>query len=317
MSAEREVSLSTGAGFEQALKELGYPYEVIDCGEDFLEKIVACKKKFNPEVALIALHGKYAEDGIVQSICEYLKIRYSGSGVLGSALCMDKIVAAQMLSDNDIPTPKYQTLTLERNLVAKSGDTAIDAQIAQFKLELPLPVVVKPAREGSSVGVTIVKERRDFIPAMKYAAQHDSFLIIEKFIAGMELTIPIFDGQILEPIEIVPKVDFYDYKNKYTAGRTEYIMPARLSEKTLQRAKDLALRAFNVCRLRTYARIDFRVELAPGANDGTPYIIDINTLPGCTPTSLLPKSAKHSGLSFNDVIEKLVETASLDYLGVK
>lgn len=298
LGAEREVSLSTGKGFEAALKELKYPYEVIDCREDFLEKIVSCQKNFKPDVALLALHGKYAEDGIVQSICEYIKLPYSGSGVLSSALCMDKITTKQMLSDNDIPTPEYQTVEKK--------------DLKNFKLTLSIPVVVKPSREGSSVGVTIVKDAAHFNQALETAAQYDNYIIIEKFIPGMELTVPILDGKVLTPIEIVPKVDFYDYKNKYTAGRTDYIMPARLDEKALNKAKDYALKAFQVCRMRCYGRIDFRVDPS-----GHPFIMEINTLPGCTPTSLLPKSAKHSGVDFNQLIKILVETATLDYSGVK
>lgn len=298
IGAERDVSLSTGKGFEAALKELGYTYQVIDCREDFLEKITEAKNKFKADVALLALHGKYAEDGIVQSICEYIKLPYSGSGVMASALCMDKIYTKQILINHDVPTPDYQTVT---------KDT-----LDSFKLELDLPVVVKPSREGSSVGVSVVKEKSQLRPALDYAAKYDKYILIEKFIAGMELTIPVFDEKVLTPIEIVPKVDFYDYKNKYTSGRTDYYLPARLDKKALDKAKDYALKAFHLCRLKTYGRIDFRVD-----QNGNSYIMELNTLPGCTPTSLLPKSAQDCGISFNEMIEILVEKASLDYEGVK
>lgn len=298
LGAEREVSLSTGQGFQQALRELGYPFHSIDCREDFLEQITDCRKNFKPDVALLALHGKYAEDGIVQGICEYIKLPYSGSGVLASALCMDKIFTKQLLSNNHLVTPEYQTV--EKN------------NIESFELKLTLPVVVKPSREGSSVGVSIVKNKNDLLSALKLAAQYDVYLVIEKFVSGMELTVPILNGRALAPIEIVPKVDFYDYKNKYTSGRTEYIMPARLAASVLQSTIAYAEQAFRVCRLRCYGRIDFRI-----SETGIPFIIEINTLPGCTPTSLLPKSAKHSGIDFNKLVETLVENASLDYLGVK
>lgn len=298
LGAERDVSLVTAIGFEKALNELGYPYEVIDCREDLLEKLTKAKNNFKAEVALIALHGKYAEDGIVQSICEYIKLPYSGSGVMASALCMDKIFSKQVLINHDVPTPDYQTLEAK--------------DCKKFKLEIELPVVVKPSREGSSVGISIVKELKDLASALELASQYDNYLLVEKFIAGMELTVPILDGKILTPIEIVPKVDFYDYKNKYTAGRTDYYLPARLDEKSLNKAKDYALKAFQVCRLRCYGRIDFRVDTR-----GNPYIMEINTLPGCTPTSLLPKSAHDCGISFNQLIEILIERADLDYMGVK
>lgn len=298
LSAEREVSLSTGKGFEQALKELGYSYQVIDCGDDLLEKLVTAKKVFKADVALLALHGKYAEDGIVQSLCEYIKLPYTGSGVMASAVGMDKIFTKQILINHDIPTPDYQALESH--------------EISNFRLEIPYPVVVKPSREGSSVGVSIVKNEKDLRPALDLAAASDKYILIEKFIAGMELTIPILDGKVLTPIEIVPKVDFYDYKNKYTAGRTDYYLPARLAAKDLQRAKDYALKAFQILRMRCYGRIDFRVD-----QQGQPFIMEVNTLPGCTPTSLLPKSAKDCGISFNQLVEILVERADLDYAGVK
>lgn len=298
LGAERDVSLVTGKGFEEALKELGYPYQVIDCKEDFLERITAAKKDFKADVALLALHGKYAEDGIVQSICEYIKLPYSGSGVMGSALCMDKIFFKEVMANHDVPTPDAQ-------IVEK-------AQIKGLKLTLDFPVVVKPSREGSSVGVSIVKDASTFNKALEYAAQYDNYILIEKYIPGMELTIAILDGKVLTPIEIQPKVDFYDYKNKYTAGRTEYHLPARLEPKALSKAKDIALKAFHLCRLRTYGRVDFRVD-----PQGNPFVMEINTLPGCTPTSLLPKAAKDCGISFPQLIETLVEKAGLDYAGVK
>jgi D-alanine-D-alanine ligase len=297
LGAEREVSLSTGKGFAQALTELSYPYTTIDCKEDFLEQIVKAKKD-GAQAALIALHGKFAEDGIVQSICEYLKLPYSGSGIYASALCMDKVATKEVFINHEIPTAKYEIVT--------------KSELKNYHPRIAIPLVVKPSREGSSVGVTIVKEEKALREALDLAAQYDNTIIVEEFIDGMELTIPFLDSKILTPIEIVPKVDFYDYKNKYTAGRTEYIMPARLEQRTLQLAQEYAVKAFKVCRLRNYGRIDFRVD-----KKGNPFALEWNTLPGCTPTSLLPKSAKHEGISFNQLVELLVEKAALDYEGVK
>ena len=298
MGAEREVSLVTGKGFAQALVELGHPHITIDCREDFLQQITEAKNNFKADVALLALHGKYAEDGIVQGICEYIKLPYTGAGVMASALCMDKVYTKEILVNHQIPTPDYQVV--QKN------------QLADFKLTLSLPVVVKPSREGSSVGVSIVKESKELEPALKLAASYDQYILIEKYIPGMELTISILGDQILTPIEIVPKVDFYDYKNKYTAGRTEYIMPARLKPAELENAKQIALKTFQVCRVRTYGRVDFRVD-----PNGQPYVMEVNTLPGCTPTSLLPKAARDCGISFNQLIDTLISSATLDYAGVK
>lgn len=298
LGAERDVSLVTGKGFEQALIELGYPYTVIDCKEDFLEKIVEAKKNFRADVALLALHGKYAEDGIVQGICEYIRLPYTGCGVLSSALCMDKVYTKKILINHQIPTPDYQVVEKEN--------------INQFKLTLDYPIVVKPSREGSSVGVSIVKTVQDLAAALSLAAQYDRYILVEKYIPGMELTVSILNGRVLTPIEIVPKVHFYDYKNKYTAGNTDYYLPARLDKAALDKAKTYALQAFECCRMRTYGRVDFRVDPT-----GQPFVMEINTLPGCTPTSLLPKAAKDCGISFGELIETLVENATLDYAGVK
>lgn len=298
LGAERDVSLVTGQGFQKSLQELGYPFQVVDCREDLLERISLAKHVFKADVALIALHGKYAEDGIVQSICEYMRLPYTGSGVMASALCMDKVFTKEILVNHGIPTPDYQ--------VVQKKD------LNSFELQVDLPVVVKPSREGSSVGVSIVKEKKKLKAAMELASQYDSYILIEKYIAGMELTVPILDNRVLTPIEIVPKVDFYDYKNKYTAGCTDYYLPARLRPEDLEVAKGYALKAFHVCRLRCYGRVDFRVD-----ESGKPYIMEINTLPGCTPTSLFPKAAKDCGVSFNQLIEILIQGADLDYAGVR
>lgn len=296
MGAERAVSLVTGKGFAAALTELGYPFETIDAGPDLVSQL----SKVKADVALLALHGKYAEDGIVQGICEYMKLPYSGSGVLASALCMDKIQTKQVLISNNIPTAKHVLADTKKTKVA-------DIPVPN----LGWPLVVKPSREGSSVGVSIVKDQSGFRGAVSEAAKYDHMILMEEYIAGMELTIPILNGKPMTAIEIVPKVDFYTYENKYTAGATEYILPARVDEKTLALAQKYATAAFECLRLRTYGRIDFRV-----SKEGIPYVMEMNTLPGCTPTSLFPKAARHDGIEFNQLIEILVEKASLDYEGL-
>lgn len=297
LSAERDVSLSTGKGFEQALVELGYPYEVIDAQADFVEKISNLKIK--PDVALLALHGKFAEDGIVQGICEYLKLPYTGTGVLGSALCMDKVMSKYILQQMNIPTPEAKVIDTHVTDTSKLGPV------------MPPPYVVKPSREGSSVGVTIVKDNSQWSEALRSAAKHDHMVLVEKFIDGMELTVPVLQGRALTPIEIQPKTEFYNYKNKYTAGQTEYFLPPRASADAIAKVQAIAVKAAEALRTRLYSRIDFRL-----STDGIPFVIEINTLPGFTPTSLFPKSAKHEGLGFNQLIEILIENASLDYAGV-
>lgn len=296
MGAEREVSLQTGKGFASALRELKLPFVEIDAKEDFPQQLQASKV----DVALLALHGKFGEDGTVQGICEYFKIPYTTSGVLASALCMDKYFSKQIFIHNKIPTPHFELCDVRKQ------------KLDSYQTKIPFPLVVKPSREGSSVGVSICQNTKAFVPALELAAKYDYEVIIEEFIDGMELTIPIVAGRVLTPIEIVPKTDFYDYKRKYTAGQTDYILPARLPEAILQQCRDLTLKAWEACRVKVYARMDFRI-----SKDMKPYLLEINTQPGCTPTSLLPKSAAHDGISFPQLIEILIENASLDYAGVR
>jgi len=297
MGAEHAVSLVTGKAFAEALTELGYPFELIEAGPDLPEQLM----KHRPDVALLALHGKYGEDGTVQGICEYLKIPYSGSGVMASALCMNKYFTKQILRFHKIPTPDFDMFFAER-------ESASDV----LKRNLRFPLVVKPSREGSTVGISICRSKEELPAALREAQKYDSEIVLEDFIPGMELTIPILGDQALTPIEIVPKQGFYDYKNKYTAGNTEYILPPRLPEATTAICKDWALKSHMACQARVYSRVDLRITEA-----GLPYVIELNTLPGCTPTSLLPKAAAHDGIPFTKLIEVLVEEARLDYAGVR
>jgi len=296
LGAERDVSLATGGAFESALKELGHDYVVIDAREDLPVRLANTQA----DVALIALHGKYAEDGIVQSLCEYLKIPYSGSGVLASALCMDKVMSKQIFVQHGIPTARFEIVDLN------------ETTIANVKCGLKFPVVVKPSREGSSVGISIVPTPNELRKGLEEAAKYDHYILIEEFIDGHEVSVPILKGKALTPIEIVPKQGFYDYKNKYTKGNTDYYLPPRFPEESVAKLKAITEKVFTACRLRAYARIDYRVDRALN-----PYVMEVNTLPGCTQTSLLPKAAAHEGISFAQVIQTLIDCASLDYRGLK
>lgn len=296
MGAEREVSLVTGQAFAKALDELGASYTWIDAGADLPAQL----QNLKPDVALLALHGKYAEDGTVQGLCEYLKIPYSGSGVMSSALCMNKYFTKQILMFHQIPTARFKMFFVGQD------------QAEGFNPDLGWPVVVKPSREGSTVGISIVKNPGDLLAAINLAAQYDREILIEEFIEGTEITVPVFDGRALTPIEISPKQGFYDYQNKYTAGSTEYILPPRLDSNLIVKAQKFALQAHEALQCRTYSRVDFRI-----SKKGVPYVLEINTLPGCTSTSLLPKAAAHDGILFTSVIKKLVLSASLDYAGVR
>lgn len=295
LSSEREVSKSTGASMAKALDELGYKYSIIDVDSD-LPKVLM---DLRPDIALLALHGKYAEDGTVQGICEYLKIPYTGSGMLASALANDKLKSKEIVSFYDIPTANFEVL------FTKLQD------VNTYKAKMPFPLVVKPCREGSSVGVTICKEESQFRDALLLAAKHDSKILIEEFIKGPEVTVSVVDGKAYMPIEIRPKVDFYNYENKYTKGNTEYLLPPELKEEVIQNLKKYAEKIYQIIDARAYARIDFMVR-----NGEEPMFMEMNTLPGCTETSLLPKAVKYEGLSFADLIKLLIDKAGLDYEGL-
>lgn len=296
MGAEREVSLVTGKAFRTALEELGLKHTVIDAGPDLPGKLQSLK----PDVALLALHGKYAEDGTVQGLCEYLRIPYSGSGVMASSLCMNKYYTKKILKFHGLPTAEFQMFFADRD----QADT--------FQVQLPFPVVVKPSREGSTVGISIVREKSEMRHALTVALKYDREILIEAFVPGTELTVPVLEDRALTPIEIQPKQGFYDYKNKYTAGNTEYILPPRLAAPVVERCRDLAVKSHQALQCRVYSRVDFRVN-----PQGEPYILELNTLPGFTPTSLFPKAAAHDGISFTELIRILVNKASLDYAGVR
>lgn len=296
LGAERDVSLVTGKAFAKALDELGYPYHIIDAREDLPQQL----DQSRPDVVLLALHGKYGEDGTVQGLCEYLKIPYSSSGVLASALCMDKYFSKQIYQQNGLPTADFEWIDT-RHLSPE-----------QIQTQLEFPLVTKPAREGSSVGISICNNQEELKKGVEAAAPYDYQVLVEKYIDGTELTVPILNGKVLTPIEIVPKTNFYDYTRKYTAGATDYYLPARLPDKVIERCREIALRAWDVCRVRSYCRVDFRID-----QQHQPYLMEVNTQPGCTPTSLLPKSAAHDGISFAQVVDTLVQQAGLDYAGLR
>jgi D-alanine-D-alanine ligase len=292
MGSEREVSLKTGKAFATALTKLGYSFVQIDAGPDFAQKMAQQK---DIDCALLALHGKYGEDGTVQGILEYLKIPYTGSGVLASALAMNKIQTKKIIRFMGVPTADFQEVDLSKT------------RLEDIQIEFDFPVVVKPTREGSTVGISIVENRKDLKAALEQAAKLDGLILIEKFIKGMEVTVPIWFGKALPIIEIVPKGGFYDYEHKYTAGGSEHIIPARLPDSIRELCERYAVETFNAVDCRQYARVDIMIE------NNRPYVLEINTLPGCTEFSLFPESAAKAGISFEKVIERLVETATTDY----
>ncbi|PLX98557.1 MAG: D-alanine--D-alanine ligase [Desulfuromonas sp.] len=288
LSSEREVSLRTGDAVHKALLDKGYDSITIDAGRDLAE----CLKEAQAEVAFIALHGRYGEDGSVQGLLELMGIPYTGSGVMASSVAMDKVVTKQLMIHHGIETPRFAAL--------RSGETLAD-------VELPggFPLVVKPAREGSTIGVTIAQEPAQLEKGIVEALEMDDLVLIEEFIAGDEVTVGVLEGEVLPVIQVVPKSGFYDYSSKYTAGQTEYLLPAPQSDEVTAHLQKAALAAYRALDCRGGARVDFMIR------DGEIYCLEVNTIPGMTETSLLPKAAGHAGIGFGELTERILLGAGL------
>jgi len=292
LSVEREVSLRTGAAVAGALRGLGYDVVEIDADRTLPQKLLSERV----EVAFIALHGRYGEDGCVQGLLESLFVPYTGSGVLASALGMEKVFAKQVFVAHGIPTPAHA--------VFKEAKGALDSADS---LPFPYPVVVKPSREGSSVGVHICKARDQFRGAVEDAARYAGTLLVEQFVKGREVQGAVLDDESLGAIEIVPAREFYDYEAKYKAGSgTQYLFPAPLPPDLYQRVNEVCLAAHRALGCAGATRSDVIV-----TEKGEAFILEVNTLPGMTATSLLPKIAAGRGIDFPSLCERLLMGASL------
>lgn len=261
-----------------------------------------------PDVALICLHGRFGEDGTIQGMLELLEIPYTGSGVLASALAMDKVMSKKLFICEGIPTPQ--------SLVVRSRADADSylRQLAAGTAAVPCPVVVKPSRQGSTIGISIVQDPANMAAALSTALAYDDEVLVEQYIAGIEITAPVLGNDELEAlplIEIIPASGVYDYEAKYTPGATEEICPARLPADVTAAAQDLAIRSHRALGCRGVSRTDMMVTLdengAPRA-DGI-WVLEVNTIPGMTPTSLLPRSAETAGLSFPQLVDRMVRLA--------
>jgi D-alanine-D-alanine ligase len=291
LSREREISLKTGKAILKALSEKGYAVTTIDVREEIAETLT--REKI--ECAFLALHGRFGEDGTIQGMLELMRIPYTGSDVLASALAMHKIMAKKFFLCEKIPTPRFEVFQREE---IKKG--------LQKKISLPLPVVVKPAREGSTIGVSIVRKEEELGPALKKAVEYDEAILVEEFMKGKEITVGILEDIPLPIIEIVPKSGFYDFHSKYTKGETQYILPARISREKYLYAQEISLKAFQTLGCSGVARVDLMTD-----ENENPFVIDINTMPGMTETSLLPKAASYAGIPFGDLVERILLGASL------
>jgi len=292
LSKEREVSLRSGKAVANALRAKGYAAVEIDMDRDVAERLKAEKI----EVAFLALHGRYGEDGAVQGLLEIVGIPYTGSGPLSSAIGMDKELTKRLVVPEGIRTPEWKVVHR-------------DAAGTMRESPLRLPVVIKPNREGSTIGISIVREEGSFQAALQDAARLDETILIEQFIQGTEVTVSVVNGQALPIVEIVPKSGFYDYTSKYTKGMTDYIVPARIADDVRDRLQKNSERIWKLLTLAGFARMDFII--AEDSAGGGDYFLEVNTIPGMTETSLVPKAAAAAGISFEDLCEEILKGASL------
>ena len=333
LGIERDISLVTGKNTAQALTRLKLSFKEFSADENLFEKL----KAYQPDLAFLAVHGPYGEDGTLQGMLEYLKIPYTGCGVLLSALCMDKILFKKWLSLQKIPTPSFIHLSsplqkqesknaripneqelnldfsnMDKNIKISDLYTHTPSSISEKKVldhPLFLPCAVKPCRSGSSIGVYVCRSQKDWEKAVKEALKIDSHILAEQYIEGVEVAVPILSGEILTPVEIQPASGhFYDFKRKYEKNQTQYFAPPRLNANLIEQFKEITNQIQKLFQIKSYGRADFIIDKKENI-----YVLEFNTLPGLTPLSLLPKSAQYEGISYDEVILKILETAGLDY----
>lgn len=324
-SAERYVSMASGKGVAQALIERGHkvrlydvalgnraeiapddlvlPTEVAPSPEElarFNHRDVITAIQNLPDdidVVFLALHGTDGEDGKIQALLELRGLPYTGSGVLASALAMHKAKSKEFFRIADISTPRWF-------LVGQEDDAGPERLHALVWKHTDYPVVVKPNDGGSTVGLSIVKDRAGLVPAVALARKYAQDVLLEEFVEGRELTVTVLDSETLPIVEICPKSGIYDYTNKYTAGRTEYFCPADLPESTREEVQTLALQAHEILGCRGYSRVDFRLD-----EHGEAWCLEVNTLPGMTGTSLVPKAARAAGIEYGELCERIIAAA--------
>lgn len=335
-SPERDVSLVSGAGVVEGLRAVGHKVIPIDTARgykalksDDIKKLNSIKtappsikelQKYAGELSIEAvkspdlrdvdvvfliLHGGIGEDGTIQALLDLVEIPYTGSGVLGSAIAMNKQMAKNIFIANDIPTPEFFVIDYGQNQSFDSIDARINSNLGY-------PVMLKPNNQGSSVGLSFVKGKDELQRAIEIGLQYDNRLLFEKYIQGRELTVSILGDEVLPLIEVVPESGLYDYEHKYTAGKTQYICPVDLSDDLQELIKSLGMKAFKALNCAGFGRVDFRL-----SEDNQPYCLEVNTLPGMTKASLVPKAAKAAGIEFPQLLERICKIAIDDFKSQK
>ncbi|NLO26808.1 MAG: D-alanine--D-alanine ligase [Actinobacteria bacterium] len=296
LSGEREVSLRSGEKCLRALVSRGYRAVAIDAVRDVAQQL----DEAGVEVAFIALHGRFGEDGAVQGLLEMMGIPYTGSGVLASALGMNKIAAKKVVGQSGVATPDYCEIGM---------DEPASTAVARILEQLDLPVMLKPVQEGSSLGVSKCRDAAGLAEAIERDRAQYGAVFAERYVPGREITVGVLERnggrQVLPILELVPEHEFYDYETKYTKGMTEFIIPARLTPETYAAAERAADTVFATIGCRGYSRVDMMVDEA-----GVPWFIEVNTLPGMTDTSDLPAQALAAGISYEELVETILIAAA-------
>jgi D-alanine-D-alanine ligase len=295
-SLERQVSLRSGARVEDALERLGHDVVALDVSQDLIERL----RDASPDVAFIAMHGRDGEDGTVQELLEILDIPYTGSGVLACVRATDKVLAKHLMIEAGIPTPEFFAFseTAFRELGAADALPAIEQR-------LDFPIVVKPSSQGSALGIKFARSAADVPAALVAAFSYDSRVLLERHVDGRDLAVSILGGEPLPVVEAVPLgEEFYDFEARYEIGRTEFVCPAALPDGVTEQAQELATQTYRLLGLSAFGRVDLML----GA-DGELTVLEANPIPGLTETSLLPQAAEAAGISFDELVGRIVELA--------
>jgi D-alanine-D-alanine ligase len=295
-SLERQVSLRSGGRVQDALERLGHDVVAIDAGTDLIRRL----REAEPEVAFVAMHGRNGEDGTVQELLEILGIPYTGSGVLACVRAMDKVLAKHLMLEDGIPTPEFFAFneTAFRDLGAADALHAIEER-------LDFPIVVKPAGQGSALGIKFARSAGDVPGALVAAFSYDDKVLLEQYVLGRDLAVSILDAEALPIVEAVPQgEDFYDFESRYEIGRTSFVCPADLPDRATEHARELALRTYRLLGCYGFARVDLMLD-----DSGDLYVLEVNPIPGLTETSLLPQAAEAAGIGFDELVGRIVELA--------
>ncbi len=304
-SLERSVSLRSGAQVQDALQRLGHEVVAIDVGPDLVAQLLAS----DADAAFVALHGRYGEDGTVQGLLEAIELPYTGSGPAACMRCTNKVLAKHLMREAGIPTPDFHTLR-----EASIKELGAAAMLAPMEAQLGFPLVVKPAKGGSALGVKFARSSGELPGSMVGAFSYDHTILLERYVKGRDLAVSVIDrtgpqsaAVALPVVEAVPREeDFYDYESRYEIGMTTFVCPAELPPQTTERAQQLALDVYELLGCHGVARVDLMLE----QDSGELYVLETNVVPGLTETSLLPQAADAAGIGFEELIERILLSAS-------